>query len=185
MIENEFKIMLSKEQYEKLLAMYDWDEVIEQTNHYYDTDDLRLSQERVTCRVREIAGEFFLQVKMPAGREFSRVELSEKLPSLPEIITKDELLKLSERELFDVKRIGQLFTKRCVKRFDGAEIDLDKSVYFSKTDYEAEIEFTDENAARKILSEIKSRIDMNGAQDVCAGKVRRFLEEFQKNKNPR
>ena len=122
---------------------------------------------------------------MPAGREFSRVELSEKLPSLPEIITKDELLKLSGRELFDVKRIGQLFTKRCVKRFDGAEIDLDKSVYFSKTDYEVEIEFTDENAAREILSEIKSRIDMNGAQDVCAGKVRRFLEEFQKNKNPR
>ncbi len=185
MIENEFKIMLSKEQYEKLLSMYNWDEVIEQTNHYYDTDDLRLSQQRVTCRVREIAGEFFLQIKMPAEREFSRVELSEKLPSLPEIISKNELFELSGRELFDVKRIGQLFTKRSVKRFDGAEIDLDLSVYFSKTDYELEIEFTDENAAREILSEIKTRIGATEAQDVCTGKIRRFLEEFQKNNNPR
>ena len=37
MIENEFKVILTREQYETLLSFYKWDKVIEQTNYYYDT----------------------------------------------------------------------------------------------------------------------------------------------------
>ena len=84
MIENEFKLALTKEQYEIIHEEYAWDKEFSQTNHYYDTDDLVLSGEHITCRVREIAGEYFLQMKLPADKLYSRVELEQKRAALPE-----------------------------------------------------------------------------------------------------
>lgn len=185
MIENEFKIMLGFEQYEKLLAMYEWNEVIEQTNHYYDNEDLLLSELHITCRVREIAGKYFLQMKFPGAVEYSRVELEEPLDSLPDEIDADKALRPhphGHNMLPKVKRLGALKTTRNVHRFEGGEIDLDKSEYFGKTDYELEIEFTDEKSARKVLNDIRIKLDIEPNSVVCAGKIRRFMEEFLKGK---
>ena len=180
MIENEFKTMLSAEQYERLLNEFSWDETILQTNYYYDTDELKLSERSITVRVREIDGEFFLQVKLPTKKEFSRVELSEKLDTLPEELSGKLLSEISGEDIPDVKRLGKLFTKRLVKGFDGAEIDLDMSEYFEKADYEVEIEFTDEEKAREILKKIRSVIGERSESVICKGKIRRFLEEYLK-----
>lgn len=184
MIENEFKIMLDKNEYEKLLKSYDWDEEICQTNHYFDTENLELSERGITCRAREISGEFFLQIKLPTGVNFSRVELEKKLPFLPEKIDGKELEKLAENISFpNVNKIGSLFTKRLVKRFDGAEIDLDESRYFDKTDYEIEIEFTDENTARKLLQSVRDLIGEKSSESVvCKGKIHRFSDEYLSRK---
>lgn len=182
MIENEFKIMLTSEQYEKLLSLYDWDKTVVQTNHYYDTDDLRLSDMHITCRVREIDGAYFLQMKFPSARTYSRVELEKPLNELTETIAADDMPKPDGSDLPDVKRLGALTTTRSVKRFDGAEIDLDKSEYFGKTDFELEIEFTDEAAARGLLSGITEKLNIQPNSEVCTGKIRRFLEEYGRQK---
>lgn len=183
MIENEFKIMLDQGQYEKVLEMFGWNEVIVQVNHYYDTDDLILSSLHITCRVREIfgiEGKYFLQMKFPAAAEYSRVELEKPLDALPETLTADELLRPNGYgDLPNVKRLGMLKTTRNVHRFEGGEIDLDKSEYFGKTDYEIEVEFTDENSARKVLSKITEKLGIEPNSEVCAGKIRRFLEEYK------
>ncbi|MCX4355292.1 MAG: CYTH domain-containing protein [Oscillospiraceae bacterium] len=183
MIENEFKIILTSEQYEKLLSLYDWDKTVVQTNHYYDTDDFRLSNTHITCRVREIDGAYFLQMKFPAARTYSRVELEKPLNALPETLAADELFKTDNHdELPDVERLGALTTTRSVKLFDGAEIDLDKSEYFGKTDFELEIEFTDETTARQLLAEITDKLNIQPNSEVCMGKIRRFLEEYARQK---
>ena len=183
MIENEFKIMLTSEQYEKLLLLYDWDKTVVQTNHYYDTDNLMLSDMHITCRVREIDGAYFLQMKFPAAQTYSRVELEKPLNALPETIAADKMPKPDgSGSLPDVKRLGALTTTRSVKRFDGAEIDLDKSEYFGKTDFELEIEFTDEAAARGLLAGITEKLDIQPNSEVCTGKIRRFLEEYGRQK---
>lgn len=180
MIENEFKIMLSEAQYALLRDFYEWDDVISQTNHYFDTDELDLRARHITCRTREIAGDYFLQLKLPTDEIFSRVELEKKLDFLPTEIIGEELRKLAENVDFpNVKRLGSLRTNRLVKRFHGAEIDLDESEYFGKTDYELEIEFTDENAARKLLADVLDIIGENRSEDVvCKGKIQRFIDEF-------
>lgn len=183
MIENEFKIMLDKERYEKLLNLYEWNEVIDQTNHYYDNESLLLSELHITCRVREIAGKFFLQMKFPGAAEYSRVELEEPLDALPEEIDADKALQPHPHGhpmLPKVKRLGSLKTTRNVYRFEGGEIDLDKSEYFGKTDYELEIEFTDEKSARKVLDEIRTKLCIEPNSEVCAGKMRRFMDEYLK-----
>lgn len=174
--------MLDQGQYEKILGAFGWNEVIVQVNHYYDTDDLALSALHITCRVREIEGRYFLQMKFPGAAEYSRVELEKPLDALPDIITSDVLLQPhphGHKVLPDVKRLGSLKTTRNVHRFEGGEIDLDKSEYFGKTDYEIEVEFTDENNARKVLSEITEKLGIEPNSEVCAGKIRRFLEEYK------
>lgn len=179
MIENEFKIMLTEKQYEELLVSYDFKTIV-QTNHYFDTKDLQMSARHITVRVRELDGKFFLQMKLPTEVNFSRVELSRELESLPETLSGEELTSLSGVECPAVKRIGALKTTRSIWKFDGGELDLDRSEYFDKTDHELEIEFTDEGSARAVLSEITQKHGVSPGSDICIGKVRRFIEEYRK-----
>ena len=153
MIENEFKIMLSKEQYDAIHTFYSWDTEVEQVNWYYDSESGELSGRHITCRVRTLGGRFYLQVKLPAHENssgaVSRIELERELTSIPEFISGQELSEFSGAAgLPDVKLLGSLSTYRSVKRFDGAEIDLDKSEYFGRTDFELEVEYTDEASAQ-------------------------------------
>ena len=54
MIENEFKIMLTEEQYNAIHAMYEWDSEKRQVNSYYDDPELTCSERHITVRVREV-----------------------------------------------------------------------------------------------------------------------------------
>lgn len=179
MIENEFKIMLTKEQYEGLLSKYDFTTVT-QVNHYYDTDKLEMSARHITVRVRELDDKFFLQMKLPTCTDFSRVELSRELDGIPDELSGELLKSLSNEDFPALKRLGSLSTTRNIRKFNGGEIDLDRSEYFGKTDHEVEIEFTDERAARAVLNEITKTLGIKPDSNVCTGKIRRFLEEYQK-----
>lgn len=185
MIENEFKIMLTKEQYGEIHALYEWDSEAEQVNWYYDSDSGELSSRHITCRVRTVGGKFYLQLKLPAHENssgaVSRAELERELNAVPEKITGAELEEICRAaELPDVSLLGSLATLRSVKHFDGAEIDLDKSEYFGKTDYELEVEYTDESAADRVLSDIELHVALDREAPVT-GKIRRFLAEYHKN----
>jgi len=185
MIENEFKIMLSKEQYDAIHMLYSWDSEAEQVNWYYDSESGELSGRHITCRVRTLGGRFYLQVKLPAHENssgaVSRIELERELTSIPEFISGQELSEFSGAAgLPDVKLLGSLSTYRSVKRFDGAEIDLDKSEYFGRTDFELEVEYTDEASAQAVIFEIEQQVTLDRKAPVT-GKIRRFLAEYQKN----
>lgn len=182
MVENEFKVMLTEAQYNAIHDLYSWDKEVQQVNSYYDSPDLLLSERHITCRVRTVSGKYLLQMKLPSGElkngAVSRIELERQLDSIPQSISGGELTEMSGAEnLPDVKLLGDLATFRSVKRFTGAEIDLDKSEYFGKTDYELEIEYTDEAAAKALLNDISAHVEINSAAPV-SGKIRRFLQEY-------
>lgn len=178
MIENEFKIMLTKAQYEKLRRSREFS-AVEQVNYYYDTKDLEMSARHVTVRVRELEGKFYLQMKLPTDKALSRVELEAELDALPETLSGELLNSLAKGEYPELKKLGSLKTTRSVWKFDGGEVDLDKSEYFGKTDYEVEIEFTNEQNARRVLNEITEFLDIKPNSEVCAGKIRRFLLAYE------
>ncbi len=185
MVENEFKLMLTEQQYTKLYSMYGWDKEYTQINHYFDTPSLELINAHITCRVRYVEGAYYFQMKFPNGEDYSRIELEHKLgDALPYKLSAGELSELSGRaDMPDVGLIGELRTLRSIKRFKGAEIDLDKSSYFGTTDYELEIEFTDEQAARELLRELKEAAGIENVSDVCLGKVHRFIAEYRKGEH--
>ena len=190
MTENEFKIMLTESQYNAVHSLYAWDSAIEQVNHYYDTKELYYSDNHITVRVRTVLGKYLLQMKLPTDcgsaevesaekiAAVSRKELERELDEIPEVISGSVLSEMSGiGGLPDARLLGRLSTIRSVKRFDGGEIDLDKSVYFGRTDHELEVEFTDEAAARKVLSDIEGHVALDTSAPVT-GKIRRFLREY-------
>lgn len=182
MVENEFKIMLTEAQYNTIHGLYSWDKEVRQVNSYYDSGDLQLSERHITCRVRAVEGKYLLQMKLPAGElnngAVSRVELEKPIDNLPPELPGGLLAEMSGAEnLPDVKLLGDLSTFRSIKKLPGAEIDLDKSEYFGRVDYELEIEYSDEAAAEALLSEISAIVEISTAAPVT-GKIRRFLEEY-------
>ena len=181
MVENEFKVMLTKEQYDRIRAMFAWNRRIEQTNFYYDTAGLSLIGSHITCRVRRIGEEHFLQMKLPNGADYSRIELERPLGhELPQSLSAQELNALSGRsDMPDVRLLGGLTTVRYVKDYGGAEIDLDESRYFGSADYELEIEFTDEALARALLAEMRDKAGIEACSDICLGKVHRFIAQWK------
>lgn len=183
MIENEFKIMLTKEQYEAVYGLYSWDSEMDQVNSYYDDEKLTCSNAHVTVRVRSVGGRYLLQMKLPAEQSgngaVSRIELEQELNGIPETLSGGILKSLSGVDLPDVNLLGTLTTFRSVKHFPGVEIDLDRSSYFGRTDYELEIEYTDEAAAEDLLSEITAKVQIDRSAPVT-GKIRRFLAEYKK-----
>ena len=59
MIEYEKKILLTKDEYKKLITTFSENaKTIVQKNHYYDTRDYKLNKNGVTCRIREKDNKF-------------------------------------------------------------------------------------------------------------------------------
>lgn len=54
-IERELKILISKEQYEKILLSYEFSDSWKQTNVFYDTDDRQIKQKRGGLRIRVLS----------------------------------------------------------------------------------------------------------------------------------
>lgn len=169
-IEIEAKVLLSKEQYGKLLKYLHLERYkkIEQINHYVDTENRLLKQNDIALRIRENK-DFVLTLKTP---------LSEGLLEKNQIITWREYTELEDQGIFpqgdiknfleicgfntrDLKVLASLKTSRIELELDEGILCLDENVYGQQNsviDYELEVEATSmekaEETATKILKEI-------------------------------
>lgn len=105
-----------------------------QTNYYYDTDDFRMNEKRITCRIREKEGKFTTMYKEhnPQGEHFN---------------IENVLCVSDERDdtvfaHIGTKVQGSLRTERTVIYSDDyIEAVIDKNIYLGCTDYEIEVEY--------------------------------------------
>lgn len=136
-IENEWKFLVSKEQFGEIRLFFEENFQIqknsfEQTNYYYDTKDFCLSKEGITARIREKNKKLKGTFKKHLGNGISNEE-SFYVDSIP------ELINYSEKHLI---KLGSLTTKRDVFFVENmCEICFDENTYLGKTDYEIEVEF--------------------------------------------
>jgi uncharacterized protein YjbK len=168
-IEKEYKILLSKEQYDLIDKYYNWDNIITQVNYYYDTHVLSFAKNNTTIRVRMIDNKYKLQIKSPNSvikENFFVMTEQEQ-----EIKAKPETLQIDGQELYNV---GTLTTLRKTKTIDKRNIIicLDKSDYCNIVEYELEIEF-EENTYR--ISEILSAFNLQ-IQRTNRGKRERLFK---------
>ncbi len=178
MQEKEIKILLTEEKYDLINSIFKWDKKIVQTNHYYI--DKSSENMKITVRVREIDGEYKLQIKVPVSREKSlhvNTEYELSLSSLPEVIPSETIYRLTEIKMGDCTYAGSLKTIRKVYNCDEfTEICLDDNTYFGKRDYELEVEYINEidEGLLDILRQNLGSIDFK-----AKGKVSRFMKEYK------
>ena len=63
-VEKEYKMLVSKEQFDKLCSLYENLNFITQTNTYYDTVNGDIQKKKGAMRIRERNGRFLFTLKM-------------------------------------------------------------------------------------------------------------------------
>ena len=182
--EKEIKILLTKDEYQKLDGIFDWSKDYIQTNHYYGGEEDIISKTN-TYRVRDKNGKIKIQIKMPVSYDGSlhiKKEYEKEINSVPEVLSKEELSEITGKDFKDDKEyIGKLETRRkeCLK-YDNVEICLDKNNYLGKIDYEIEIEFKGEYP-----KDVISILEKNGvrADASVLGKYSRYMRTLVAKRN--
>ncbi|AUD14261.1 adenylate cyclase [Planococcus sp. MB-3u-03] len=184
-LEIEFKNMLTKEEYSKLLAEQKT-APISQTNHYFDTADFQLRDQKAALRLRSIGSRFECTLKTPAasGNYETTDALNQDQASAmlelgqfnaPEVSAELERLGVSPSDLVP---IGSLTTHPLADAYDGRLLVLYHSEYLGVEDYELEYEVTDEASGKRIFISLleEKHIPLRPADK----KIARFMKAASK-----
>ena len=187
MIEKEFKILLSKNQYERINSYYQFSSPVEQINYYFDTPDFQLDKQGITLRIRKIQFKpLLLQLKKKEKGIYDyskKLEVEKIVDFIPQKMKLEYLSELLiedlPSEIKSVDLIGELKTIRREYSSEDITLCLDKNVYHNKEDYELELEFDgSEQETRNIISNLNLQIPKK-----VIGKYKRFINEYKKKEN--
>ena len=146
--EIEFKTFITKEIYESLIQEFGLDNnVFAQTNHYFDTEDLKLMKEQTVLRIRQKGSNYKITKK-------TRAEVGADETHI--LISKDKALDLLSNGFdaeiiglpYYVKKIAELTTYRVSTPYKDGVLFFDKSEYYGKVDYELEYEVDEVNQGK-------------------------------------
>ncbi|MCM3610616.1 CYTH domain-containing protein [Planococcus sp. MERTA32b] len=158
-LEIEFKNLLTREEYIKLLELFGYqkEDAHTQINHYFDTADFTLRNRKSALRVREKGQQIECTLKTPAENGY--YEITDKLDSqqaariienrgfpAPEVNEALSEMGVSPENLI---KLGSLITHRIEFPYQNGLLVLDHSEYHGIDDYELEFEVKDYEAGKQ------------------------------------
>ena len=141
--EIEFKTFITKEQYDSLINEFGLDNnIFMQTNHYFDTEDTKLLNEKTVLRIRQKGSNYKLTKKTRAnvGADETHILLTKE--KADEMLANGFNAEIIEIPYY-VKKVAELSTFRASAPYKNGTIFFDKSVYYDNVDYEIEYEVDD------------------------------------------
>lgn len=165
-IEIEFKNLLTKDEFDRLLRHYPFPKKPDiQINYYFDTESQWLAQHHYALRIREKNHKYTLTLKQPHGHHIlethDELSESEALSWMNgHIIPKQNTTRqLNDIQISptDLTYLGQLKTERYSYALDDKTIVLDYSMYNGQFDYELEVEATNEDLAISFFNQLLDR----------------------------
>lgn len=166
-IEIEAKVLLSEEEYNKIIVHFHLDRYprIKQTNYYIDSETRVLKENGIALRIRE-SNDFELTLKTP---------LSEGLLEKNQNITWREYESLEKRGVFPegqiksflevlgfnidkLKILASLTTERIEIHYKDGLMSLDRNVYNNQIDYELEMEQTSMDGAEELIKDLLKEV---------------------------
>ena len=173
-IEIEAKVLLSKKDYERLLANIPFNPQVKvQENYFLDSEDRELKKYGMLVRLRRREGRNKLTMKAP---------LSEGLLDKSQMLTDEETNALLENNIFprgdildfleilhiDSARfqvLAELTTERYEGIYEGFEINISKNINSGTVDYELECDsdsaFTSQNTLRSLCDHFDIKYEPN------------------------
>lgn len=190
-IEIEFKNILTKDEYEKLLQEFNIEQqmIIRQTNHYFDTPEWHLRKLSSGLRIRETSSKTVCTLKEKTSQNthlettdvLSSVEASHMLEGngfyAASVLSKLQQLQVPTEQL---KVFGSLTTDRVEIPFEGGTLVLDHSFYLNSDDYEVEFEINDEIIGSTIFDNFLIKYDIEKRK--TDKKIARFMKALQSQK---
>jgi len=173
-LELEFKVMLTRNQYERLVKRFESPVSFRQVNAYYFYSEYG---KRISVRIRTLDSSRTLTFKLPEGQ--ARREVNFPLtPKERNIFKRQDVRAFLESNALNgtFEPIGKLMTDRILVKETHGELCLDKNRYLGVTDYELEYEVTGDpdNAYERFLEILRlENIEYQPAQ----AKYTRFLKK--------
>lgn len=186
-IEIEFKNLLTKDEYDLIHDFLGFDKIdtLEQTNYYFETDDLRLKGNGAALRIRMKQDNWELTLKEP--HPDGLLETNDTLTAAEasawvsgDIMPKENVFNQLSKMGINADKIkyrGKLVTKRKEKRYQQTTVVLDYSQYNGTSDYELELE-TDKRAYGEMIFEELLK-DNNISKTTTPNKIQRFYASLQ------
>jgi uncharacterized protein YjbK len=172
-LEVEYKVMVSKEEYDRILKEFPGYHEITQTNHYYHGNP-----EGIYFRFRDLGDHYLFthkekaaKGKMEFEKEFRRIDLND-----PELLC----YLASKNILPPYTEAASLTTvRRELDLEDEANLCMDENRYGDITDYEIEYEITGEKGSLKRFKELLKKAGIRYKKSP-ASKQKRALEEARR-----
>ena len=150
-LEIEYKTLLTKSEYLRLLDQFSDIEPVHQTNYYIDTANLDLKNQRFSLRIRLLPDKGELTLKCPrdvGNMEYNLMLTLEEAQSLIQNFQLPagpihDMLQASNTPISDLRIWGQLSTNRLEKEASFGLLALDENAYNGQSDYELEVEVKD------------------------------------------
>ena len=195
--EFETRIMLTSDEYMAIVSfymkLYPEHHFLQNTNIYFDSEDLFLRQKHITLRVRtinDIKSELTAKIKGENGDQEINDDLSLKDMDLlfnenkfPEGNVKYFLLSLSY-PLSAYHPIVTLYNRRLEIQYDDHLLVIDKNFYNDITDYNLEIEVKDDiKLAKEKLRYYIEKFNLSLDKEQYAGKASRAIMSIKKAVN--
>ncbi|UOR13117.1 CYTH domain-containing protein [Halobacillus amylolyticus] len=183
-IEIEFKNLLSEKEYYKLYTHLSFETVdrIEQTNYYFETEDLKLRNKGAALRVRQKNDTWTVTLKEPhpdgllethdqLSKETADLWINDQISDAPNVDNQLNKLGISTS---DLRYIGFLTTHRKEREYKDTLIVLDHSFYYDESDYELELEASSKQQGEKVFDELLSTYHIPKRQ--TENKIKRFYQ---------
>ncbi|MCL2681644.1 MAG: CYTH domain-containing protein [Streptococcaceae bacterium] len=189
-LEIEHKTLLSLSEYDHLKKLFSHIKPVRQTNHYLDTENLTLRKNKLALRIRTFdkSAEMTLKVPQEIGNIEYNIDLSleeaQLLCNQKNILCgqadlSEILTILSEKGIpaEEITLIGSLTTIRYEQQLAIGLAALDKNDYLGNTDYELELEVSEDNPGKEAFDEFlkKNNIEYRFSKS----KVTRFLDSLR------
>lgn len=181
-IEIEFKNILTKNEYERLLRFFkvDKNQIFKQENHYFDTPNFSLKSKETALRIRKKGFNYEMTLKQPAtvglletNQTISEddAQLAIRTGKLPTGIIQ-RLIEESEVPYSTIEYFGSLITERVEFEYQQGLLVLDHSIYLDTEDYELEYEVENYQNGEKLFIELLEQFKI--PTRLTENKIRRF-----------
>ena len=174
-IEKEYKVLLTKKQFDTLCQAYKELEFKTQINTYYDTKEMDVRKHKGAMRIRTIDNQYIFTLKLHRNRDVYEYETFVNEDSCSALQQSDVQQLLKDNDIpNELHRVTQLVTKRAVVDTGDAEICFDISTYHGITDFEIEYEYKRAHDGLMVFQKILEPIGIIYKKN-CTSKIQRSL----------
>ncbi|WP_141432787.1 CYTH domain-containing protein [Bacillus sp. 03113] len=183
-IEIEFKNMLTKDEYRKLINTFELEESAKksQENHYFDTKDFLLKSKGCALRIRHKHGSYEMTLKQPYEENLLETNQQLTTAEAEEMIRTGRLLNGKIKKYIEEMNIhpshliyfGSLKTDRIEISYKDGILVFDHSFYLNQEDYELEYEVNDRKKGAEIFKELLDNLNIPVRK--TENKIKRFYD---------
>lgn len=167
-IEIESKVLVSPEDYRKLVKLFPSAPRYMQTNYYIDSDERILAKSGIALRIREKNGAYEMTLKTPLSQGLLEKNVPLTMNEFCSFRDFNEFPKCDLKRFltmldFDVaqlKILTSLATERVDIEYEGGLLSIDRNSYSGKVDYEVEFEYNNMEDAERILGDFLKANDV-------------------------